>query len=404
MTPRVALLLDADGLRVVGASGASHRSPLLAPFGAGAPRAAEALRAAVPRGGDALLIIGAGVLEAAVPALPPVPPDARLPLLRLESDRFLPLPSGAAVALAGPLALGMDGPTLDAWVAAIEEALPVRGVVTLPHCAAWAAGDGCWRCPAAEGEVAEVTVRDGALVEVRRRREGGHEAAGSAARPLDVEAVVEAVRRRAVPPVTDQLLTTGLHRRLAQRRRRAWWAAAGWAAFAVAVLVAGAERRRARELDRLETRERALLEALEPARTARARVARARQELVALAALEGAAASPTAPLRVLAALGEALPKDAFVQRLEWDGTTWRLDGSARDAAALVPRLAAHAGFGEVRTVAPSLQFLDNGIARRSFAITLRPVEAAAVSTPAGTVPDMADAPPRQATEGRRDPQ
>ncbi|MBU6366262.1 MAG: hypothetical protein KJT01_08630, partial [Gemmatimonadetes bacterium] len=281
MTPGVALLLDADGLRVVGASGAPHRSPLVAPFGATAPRVTEALRAAVPRGADALLVVGTGVLEAAVPALPPVPPDARLPLLRLESDRFLPLPSGAAVALAGPLVLGMDGPTLDAWVTAMEEALPVRGVVTLPQCAAWAAGDGCWRCPAPEGEVAEVTVRDGALVEVRRRREGGHEAAGSASRPLDVDAVVEAVRRRAVPPLADQLLTTGLHRRLAQRRRRAWWVAAGWAACAAAVLVAGAERRRAVELDRLEARERQLVEALEPARTARARVERARQELLA---------------------------------------------------------------------------------------------------------------------------
>lgn len=390
MSARVALLLDADGLRRLEAMA---EAPLARTAADGV---AEALRRAMPRGAEALLVVGMGVLEAAEPALPPVPPALRLPLLRRESDRFLPLPSGAAVALTGMLAQGMDGAALEGWVAAIEAALPVRAVVTLPQCAAWAAPDGRWSCPAALGEVAEVTVRDGTVTGVRRRR-GSTPAGDGAAPPLDVAAVVEAARRRGGVRREEQLLTPALEARLARRRQRAWWGAAAWAACAVALLLAALDLRRSRELARLEARERALVEALEPVRTARARAERAQQELAALAALDAAAAASTAPLRVLAALGTLLPRDAFVQRLEWDGVAWRLDGSARDAAALVPRLAAHPGFGEVRTVAPSQQFLDNGVTRRSFAITVRPRGAAPAADPRDT---PQDAPPRRREDGR----
>jgi hypothetical protein len=370
MSPRVALLLETEGVRVLGVPGAPWiRFP--------DPRnVADALRGVVPRGADALLVVGTGVLEAAEPTLPPVPAAVRLPLVRRESDRFLPFPPGAAVALAGPLALGMDGRALEGWVSAIEEALPVRAVVSLPQCVAWAGADGHWSCPAPAGETAEVTVRNGALVEVRRHRSGPDAEARGVPPRLDVDAIVETVRRRRRPRRRDQLLTPALDQRLAQRQRRAWWGSAAWAACALVALTAGVERQRARELAALEARERTLVEALEPARIAQARADRARQELDALDALAAAAEAPTAPLRVLATLGEALPPEAFLQRLEWDGQTWRLDGSARDAAVLVPRLAAHPGFREVRTVAPSQQFMDNGVARRSFAITLRTVDRA----------------------------
>ena len=141
------------------------------------------------------------------------------------------------------------------------------------------------------------------------------------------------------------------------------------------VLAAGYDRHQARALARLEAREQTLLAALEPARAARARLERARLELAQLGNLAEAAGAATAPLPLLATLGELLPDDAVVDRLAWDGTTWRLDGSARDAAALVPRLAADPRLREVRSAAPSQQFTEGGVVRRSFAITLRTAEA-----------------------------
>jgi hypothetical protein len=173
----------------------------------------------------------------------------------------------------------------------------------------------------------------------------------------------------------DQLLTAALHDRLARRRRQGWWRSSVLVACGAAVLAAGYDRHQARALTRLELREQALLAMLEPARAARARMERARLELAQLGSLAEAAGAATAPLPLLAALGELLPDDAVVDRLAWDGIMWRLDGSARDAAALVPRLAADPRLREVRSAAPSQQFTEGGVVRRSFAITLRTAEA-----------------------------
>jgi hypothetical protein len=145
-------------------------------------------------------------------------------------------------------------------------------------------------------------------------------------------------------------------------------------ACGAAVLAGGYDWHLTRSLASLEARERALLTTLEPARAARARLERAQLELAQLGSLAQAAGTATAPLPLLAALGELLPDDAVVDRLAWDGVTWRLDGSARDAAALVPRLAADPRLREVRSAAPSQQFSEGGVVRRSFAITLRTAE------------------------------
>ena len=169
MSRRVVLLLEPESLVVFGVPGVPRVPVSLTHPAQGAAR----LREVLPRGVHGVLVIGVGLLEVAEPTLPPVPPALRLPLLRRESDRFLPLASGAAVAANGPLALGMDGGQLERWVEALDPVVPLRGVVTLPQCAAWAGLDGTWHCPAATGEVGELTVRQGALVAVRRRRAGG---------------------------------------------------------------------------------------------------------------------------------------------------------------------------------------------------------------------------------------
>ena len=79
----------------------------------------------------------------------------------------------------------------------------------------------------------------------------------------------------------------------------------------------------------------------------------------------------TTPSAILARLGALLPKDAFVQRLDWDGNAWRIDGSASDAPRIVPLLDADAYFSDVRIVAASTRFLDAGKQRESFSIAFR---------------------------------
>jgi hypothetical protein len=370
MSRRVVLLLEPESLLVFGAPGVPAVPVSLAHPAQGAAR----LREVLPRGVHGVLVIGVGLLEVAEPTLPPVPPALRLPLLRRESDRFLPLASGAAVAADGALALGMDGGLLDGWVAALEPVVPLRGVVTLPQCAAWAGLDGTWHCPAAPGEVGEITVRQGALVAVRRKR-ARRTSAAPAHPALPLASAAEVVGHGGPPPLEDQLLTPALHDRLARRRRRAWWRSGALVACGAAVLAAGYDRHQTRALARLAAREQALVAALDPARAARARLERARQELAALGSLAETAEATTAPLPLLAALSELLPADAVVDRLAWDGVSWRLDGSARDAAALVPRLASDPRLRAVRSAAPSQQFTEGGEVRRSFAITLETAEA-----------------------------
>ena len=106
---------------------------------------------------------------------------------------------------------------------------------------------------------------------------------------------------------------------------------------------------------------------------------RAQGEQTAIAAADRGAARADAPPAVLARLGAVLPRDAFMQRLEWTGTEWRIDGSANDAAALVPLLDADAAFVNVRAAAPSTRYLENGRPRSSFSIVFQTTSAPLVS-------------------------
>ncbi|MBY0492250.1 MAG: PilN domain-containing protein, partial [Gemmatimonadaceae bacterium] len=101
---------------------------------------------------------------------------------------------------------------------------------------------------------------------------------------------------------------------------------------------------------------------------AQARLLRADRESALLQRANADAAHPGAPSLVIARLGALLPPSAFVQHLEWDGRQWKIDGSAIDAAGLVPRLDAVPVFEQVRSLAPSTRFLDGGTPRSSFSI------------------------------------
>ena len=108
-----------------------------------------------------------------------------------------------------------------------------------------------------------------------------------------------------------------------------------------------------------------------PAQRAALRLDRALAEQQLLGVADSLNSAGTTPSAMLARLGVLLPRDAFVQRLDWDGNAWRIDGSAADAPRIVPLLDADAHFSDVRIVAASTRFLDAGKQRESFSIAFR---------------------------------
>jgi hypothetical protein len=283
----------------------------------------------------AVLFIDAALLEMAEVTLPPVSERERRALFRRDADRHVPIEGPVAVTIgsgARPLVYACAAPWLAEWQQLIESVLPVEAVLAMPV-ALMLATTPMQPAPAAPAALATLAV--------------------STYRWQRVPASAQ---------LTDEQSEARLHA-TAQRRRVQQLALA---AVLLAVLLWLGNTWRDRTLRSLEQQAATLTRAAEPAESARSRLVRAEAELAWLNA-DAAQASQSASA-VLAHVGERLPRDAFVQRAEWDGFTWRIDGSARDAAALVPRLDADSLLRNVRSLAPSTRFLDGGQPRNSFSI------------------------------------
>jgi hypothetical protein len=183
--------------------------------------------------------------------------------------------------------------------------------------------------------------------------------------PLDLAAVARGAQTLVDAPLDAMLLDSHLYRRFAGERRQRWLSSVAALLLATAAMTWAADHRRERQLEATNARISALTAAAEPALDAAGRLQRARAESEELSSPE------VDPAVVLAQLGALLPKDAFIQRLEWDGSVWRIDGSALDAPRIVPLLDASPAFDDVRIVAASTRFLDAGKQRESFSISFR---------------------------------
>ena len=172
-------------------------------------------------------------------------------------------------------------------------------------------------------------------------------------------------------PLDAQLLDAALRQSMSRSRQRRWVWSGVFAAAALAALVWSAGHWRDRTLAALQSEIVQLERRAEPALGALARAERAQAEQAVLRDAAARERSPDAPLTVLAQLTRVLPRDAFVQRLEWDGAQWRVEGTADHAPALVPMLDGDAHFASVRIVAPSQRFLDMGRQRETFAMSFR---------------------------------
>lgn len=385
MSRRAVLVLESHRVQVVHDTGA--RSTHEVSWNPDAPAdIVEAVRDILTQSGgvprELTLIVGLGFLEPVRHDLPSVPASVRHRMLRADRDRFFVCEGDVATALDGDWACATDAARLRRWWDAFERIAPIHAVLTLPSAVRMAGLVGTWRTEAGRDEGGLVVVDGSGLAEIRRSRlasthpasTGGHRAARAAdalPAPLDVQALARIIAGRSNIPAADQLLDTTLGLRLERRERRRLWRSALLAAVALLALGWAANQRQSRTLIALEAEQARLETAGAPPRAAQQRLFRALDERRILDASARAAHAADAPMAVLARLGTLIPADAFVQRLEWDGTRWRIDGSAINASRLVPLLDADSVIDDVQSLAPSTRFLDAGRARSSFAIGFR---------------------------------
>jgi len=333
-----------------------------------------------------VLVIGLSLLEIARPELPPLTAEARRALLLRDADRYFPTAAPLAVSWANDFAFAVPSALLETWVAAFSSIGTVDAIVTLPQLCARHGLDGAFGIPAGGGARGAIVLRDGALTDVRRMATPALSvAAESTSAESSFADATPAIMADRPLPLTDVLrsATTGsvalddqlLDERMVvdARVRRQGRLLRSVVLLALAVLALGwvAARRQTRELDATRALASRLISEAAPARAATVRLELVRAEQRALLMADSLARGGASAAAVLARVGALLPKDAFVQRLEWDGVLWRLDGSASDAPGIVPLLDADPHFADVRVVAASTRFMDVGRQRESFSIAFR---------------------------------
>jgi hypothetical protein len=371
MSAPIALIVDPMRVRAYVAAPAE---PLFdEAWDARAPMAVvDRLRAVGGAPSRIVLIVGTGFLEIARPDLPPMADDARQTLLQRDADRYFPISGSVATSWCDGLAFAMPAATLAEWTRAFGILGPVVTVLALPCACADAGLHGTFSArydtEAAVEEVAVLELGHGELRDARRVAGSGVPVGAS---PLDLSQLATACLRMGARAESAQLLDQALSHEMQRRRRNRFWRSTAALAAALVLLAWSADRWRDRSLQALDLEVRSLTGAAVASERALQRLERAATERALLARADSAEASGTSAAQVLARLGALLPADAFVQRLEWDGTAWRIDGSASDAPRLVPLLDGDARFSDVRAVAASTRFLDAGKQRESFSIAFR---------------------------------
>jgi hypothetical protein len=87
-------------------------------------------------------------------------------------------------------------------------------------------------------------------------------------------------------------------------------------------------------------------------------------------AARSAGAAHVDPVAVLGAISRRLPHDAVVMSLRADGDEWQIDGTARDAASILPALDADPMLENVRFLSASSRFNEGSRTYETFAIGL----------------------------------
>lgn len=338
--------------------------------------AVRALRNEVSRPDAVWLAVGLGFLHLARVQLPPAGDPAREHMVQLEPQRFFATEEALRASLTpgGDVAYGVDADWLDRLLASLSTWATVVRVDPAPMALAAAlppTTSGLVALDAAPGELGLAELKDGSVVAVRRAPHGtvvGAQVSVAASGPVPASHLVAlGALRLDGAPLTGSLLT-GAQRRTEQRRGMRQLVTAVVAAAAGLLFVfAAADRARERTLGALRAEAERLAISAAPALDAQARLLGVEREgLMVRATL----ASRSNPSSALAALSEVLPRDVVIVSAKATGAEWQLDGTARNAAALVPLLDADSRFDNVRSLAASARFRDGNMTRESFSLSL----------------------------------
>ncbi|MEO5580870.1 MAG: PilN domain-containing protein [Gemmatimonadaceae bacterium] len=326
--------------------------------------------------------VGLEFLHAKHVKLPPVSVAERRRILMLEPDRFFPIEGGEVVVSVGDdsdIVFAADAGMLDLWIAAIERWGPVENVEASPisltramRAAGW--GNGSFALPAATEEYGIAELRDGKLVSARRLAD--RNGMVPAKNPPAVRGVASAfvpafgAALGAGESLDSMLVSDAAHARMRRRRTAGVTRAVINFVLALAFALAALDRSRSRALQAVEREIVAVTPRAAGGASLQARLASMDVEL---AAAQNVLSARVNPVSVLAALSRRLPPGATAMSVRADGNEWQIDGTARDAGALIPALAEDPRFADVRFLSASSRFRDAGRTYETFSIALRAV-------------------------------
>lgn len=362
----------------------------------------DLIRSAAGGAQNIALSVGLGFLEIAKPELPPLSREDLQRVLRRDTDRFFPIDGAAAISIptrAG-IAFATRGELLHRWVRALESFGKVRAIVPSPAAIEKALAFGM-RSPsstaastlvadAAVDEFGVLQIKDGVVIEVRRipcvigleaqsgalmLDEGAigvgatevssqNASAKKSGTPARYAAAI-GVRELADIPASEMLLDASLQQTIDGRRTRRQWVSYAMLAASIMLLLAAASSRRTQTLIATEHAVDSLTQVAAPGIALQKQLSQLTEESRLLSSHNEASHDP---LSVVATLSKSLPADAFVERLAWDGSEWRLDGSANQAASVVPHLDSAQTFTDVRVLSASTRFRDGARMRESFSV------------------------------------
>jgi hypothetical protein len=338
-----------------------------------------ALAARFGRVGRIAIALGLDYLHVKHVDLPPAPLAMRRQMLAVEPDRFFPVQDErVVVALAGNVAFAADQVMLDRWIAAFESWAPVESVDASPVALARAvapAGDATYSFPLGDESAGLIEIRGGVLVGARHVGAATRDATGSVERALprlrDVapESLAAWGAALGLDGSLDSMMLGDAQRQSVQRRRtRRVVGAAAACAIAFGFALWALDRSRDDVLARLVAEQEVLEARAAPAAAVQTQLAALAQEDVVMRAV---GASRTDPLRVLAALGERLPRDVTVLNARAMGDEWRIDGTATNAAAILPALDGDSRFADARFLSATSRYREGGKTYESFSLAFK---------------------------------
>ncbi len=416
MTSGIGIEIDPEMIRAVRVDGRGgrRRRVMEAPWDPDAPAdAVQALRATLGPARRVGVAVRLPLLLSKRAKLPPLSAAQRREVLRLEPQRYFPLPvQDLAVAVRDDdLVFAAREASLTAWVRALEQLGPVDlvepGPVALARALAEAgARDGVVVIDDAGRGVSVVVLEGGRVAAVRRPYGGiepgmvadgaqdGHEHRIYLTPWNEVRAVVlaSACPGWSIAPVPDfgtvpapyltaygaavgrcadldaTLAPEELRKNIVTRRRRAIGLAVV-AAVSAAMFAAGSlEARRSRQVERVTAELRDVQEKAAPVLALQGELAALRRSAQSVGAT---AANRPDPIRALTVVSERLPRGAYIRSLRLSGGEWHVEGMARQAADVTRALAGTPEITDVRVIAATNRAQIEGETNESFALAFR---------------------------------